>query len=70
MATFRTHGEPNLQRFAETWAALIAAREGLEVVPGSVRVELKGGTDDLPVLQHTDEVHELIPVPGRTVAAV
>jgi hypothetical protein len=33
------HGRPNLQRFAETWAALIAAREGLEVVPGSVKVE-------------------------------
>lgn len=30
-------GRPNLQRFAETWAALVAAREGLEVV--SVTVE-------------------------------
>lgn len=38
------HGTPNWQRFAETWAALIAAREGLEVVPGSVKVELKGET--------------------------
>lgn len=35
------HGTPNWQRFAETWAAIIAAKEGLEVVPGSVRVELK-----------------------------
>lgn len=42
------HGTPNLQRFAETWAALIAAREGLEVVPGSVEVTLKSEvkTDD------------------------
>lgn len=38
-------GTPNLQRFAETWAALVAAREGLEVVPGSVRVETKGDAD-------------------------
>ena len=36
-------GTPNLQRFAETWVALIAARKGLEIVPGSVRVQLKGG---------------------------
>jgi hypothetical protein len=35
------HGTPNWQRFAETWAQILAAREGLEVVPGSVRVELK-----------------------------
>lgn len=37
---------PNYQRFAETWLAIIAAREGLEIVPGSVRVELKGETDE------------------------
>lgn len=34
------HGRPNLQRFAETWAALIAAREGLEVT--RVTVERRG----------------------------
>lgn len=39
-------GRPNLQRFAETWAALIAAREGLEVVPGSVKVIRKNEEDD------------------------
>ncbi len=37
------HGTPNWKRFAETWAALIAAREGQTVVPGSVHVELKEG---------------------------
>ncbi len=36
-------GKPNLQRFAETWFALVAARKGMAVVPGSVRVELKEG---------------------------
>ena len=35
------HGTPNWQRFAETWAAIMAAKEGLEVVPGSVTVTLK-----------------------------
>ena len=35
------HGTPNWQRFAETWAKILAAKEGLEIVPGSVRVELK-----------------------------
>ena len=35
------HGRPNYQRFAETWAAIIAAKESIEVVPGSVKVELK-----------------------------
>lgn len=42
------HGTPNWQRFAETWAAIIAAKEGLEVVPGSVKVTLKSEveTDD------------------------
>lgn len=38
------HGTPNYQRFAEAWAAIIAAKEGLEVVPGSVKVTLKGDT--------------------------
>ena len=31
-------GKPNLQRFAETWVAILAAKQGLEVVPGSVKV--------------------------------
>ena len=29
------HGTPNWQRFAETWAKILAAKEGLEIVPGS-----------------------------------
>lgn len=42
------HGTPNWQRFAETWAQIMAAKEGLEVVPGSVKVTLKSEvkTDD------------------------
>lgn len=43
--TVELHGTPNWQRFAETWAALLAAREGQTVVPGSVRVELRRNTD-------------------------
>lgn len=39
--TVEVHGKPNYQRLAETWMALIAAREGYEIVPGSVKVELK-----------------------------
>ena len=39
--TVELHGTPNWQRFAETWAALLAAREGQTVVPGSVQVELR-----------------------------
>lgn len=35
------YGKPNFQRFAETWAALIADRNGMEVVSGSVKVELQ-----------------------------
>lgn len=31
-------GELNVQRFAETLARLLAERDGMEVVPGSVRV--------------------------------
>lgn len=38
------HGTPNYQRFAETWAAIIAAKEGMDVVPCSVKVTLKGDT--------------------------
>ena len=41
----QTYGRINIQRLAETWAALVAAREGLEVVPGSVRVELRDKTE-------------------------
>lgn len=46
--TVEIHGTPNYQRFAETWAAIIAAKEGLEAVPGSVKVTLKSevNTDD------------------------
>ena len=38
----KVYGKPNYQRFAETWMAILAAKEGLEIVPGSVRVELRG----------------------------
>ena len=41
IVTVELHGTPNWQRFAETWAALLAAREGQTVVPGSVQVELR-----------------------------
>lgn len=46
--TIKAVGTPNYQRFAETWMALIAARDGYEIVPGSVKVELKekGGKND------------------------
>lgn len=46
--TIKAVGTPNYQRFAETWMALIAARDGYEIVPGSVKVELreKGGEND------------------------
>lgn len=44
--TVEVYGRPNYQRFAETWCAILAARDGLEIVPGSVRVELKGGTHE------------------------
>ena len=37
----KAYGKPNYQRFAETWMAILAAKEGLEIVPGSVRVELR-----------------------------
>lgn len=39
--TIKTYGTPNYQRFAETFMALIAARDGYEIVLGSVKVELK-----------------------------
>lgn len=40
------HGTPNIQRMFEVWAAILAERDGREVVPGSVKVELKGEHDD------------------------
>lgn len=39
--TVEYHGTPNIQRVFEFWAAIIADREGREVVPGSVKVKLK-----------------------------
>ena len=44
--TVEQHGRPNYQRFAETWLSILAARDGLEIEPGSVRVELKGEKSD------------------------
>lgn len=38
------HGTPNIQRMFEVWTAILAERDGREVVPGSVKVELKGET--------------------------
>jgi hypothetical protein len=55
MATFRAHGEPNLQRFAEVFMELLAAKEGRTVVPGSVRVERR--TDELPEVHAEGPVH-------------
>lgn len=52
------HGTPNYQRLAETWAALIAAKEGMELVPGSVKVELKSDGTEIPrkpFLEHIGE---------------
>ena len=48
------HGTLNYQRLAETWAALIAAREGLEIVPGSVSVELKGDIHGICAVNTTE----------------
>lgn len=42
--TVEFHGKPNIQRMFEVWAAILAERDGREVVPGSVKVELKGET--------------------------
>lgn len=39
--TVEVHGKPNYQRLAETWLSLLAARDGMSIVPGSVKVELK-----------------------------
>ena len=41
----KAYGKPNYQRFAETWMAILAAKEGLEIVPGSVRVELRNAEE-------------------------
>lgn len=43
--TIKTIGIPNYQRFAETWLSLIAGREGKAIVPGTVRVKLKGDSN-------------------------
>lgn len=40
------HGTPNIQRMFEVWAAILAERDGREVVPGSVKVTLKGDTHE------------------------
>ena len=54
------HGTPNWQRFAETWAAIIAAKEGMEVVPGSVKVTLKGDIhESLQGIQSRHDVQRL-----------
>lgn len=42
----KAYGKPNYQRFAETWMAILAAKEGLEIVPGSVRVELRSAKEE------------------------
>ena len=44
--TVKVHGKPNYQWLAETWLSILAARDGLEVVPSSVKVELKGELHD------------------------
>lgn len=40
------HGKPNLRRFGELWLELIAKQEGMEIVPGSVKVILKGDPEE------------------------
>lgn len=50
--TIKTCGTPNYQRFGETMMALLAAREGVEIEPGSVKVEQrKKGVDGEDVNQ-------------------
>lgn len=44
--TVEVHGKPNYQKLAETWLGLLAARDGMSIVPGSVKVELKGERHD------------------------
>lgn len=44
--TVEYHGTPNIQRVFEVWAAILAERDGREVVPGSVKVERKEQEDD------------------------
>ena len=44
--TVEIHGKPNYQRLAETWLSILAARDGTEIDPGSVKVELKGEQHD------------------------
>lgn len=40
------HGTPNLRRFGELWLELIAKQEGMEIIPGSVKIILKGDPED------------------------
>ena len=44
--TVEVHGKPNYQRLAATWLSILAARDGMEIDSGSVRVELKGEEHD------------------------
>ena len=45
--TVEFQGTPNIQRMFEVWAAILAERDGREVVPGSVKVVTKiGGADE------------------------
>ena len=39
-------GKPNLQRFGALWLELLARREGMEIIPGSVKIILKEETED------------------------
>ena len=41
--TVEYHGTPNIQRMFEVWAAILAERDGREVVPGSVKVVTTSG---------------------------
>ena len=40
------HGTPNIQRMFEVWAAILAERDGREVVPGSVKVVTTSGVTE------------------------
>ena len=40
------HGTPNLRRFGALWLELIAKQEGMEIIPGSVKIILKGDQED------------------------
>ena len=55
------HGKPNYQRLAETWMGLLAARDGMSIVPGSVKVELKGEKNES--VQGIQQGHDLPQLP-------